>query len=121
MRAACVAAGVAFGISVATDASWLVGIGEAVDGVRIGGRLIAFGESAAGGTLERIVPNVPQNNLNGLQYRAKISATESGRLIRDSGLSITAGDENPGKAFLQSLVPIYGSYKAYQTMRRSCQ
>jgi hypothetical protein len=121
VRSACVAAGIAFGISAVTDASWLVGIGEAVAGARIGGRLVAFGQSAGGGALERVIQNTPRQRLNRLQYGAKLSGFEFGRLLRDGGLSIAAGDDSPAKTFLQSLVPIYGSIKAYQTMGQNCR
>lgn len=121
VRSACVAAGIAFGISAITDASWLVGIGEAVAGARVGVRLAVVGESAVAGTLERVIPDVSKKGLNGLQYGAKASAFEFGRIVRDGGLSIAAGEDNPGKAFLKSLVPIYGTYRAYQTMKLNCQ
>ena len=54
-----------------------------------------------------------------LYYVSRVAGKQATTLARDNGLSILSGG---GLAvdFFSGLVPIYGTYKAYQTYKGAC-
>jgi hypothetical protein len=54
-----------------------------------------------------------------LYFASSVAGKQAVTLARDSGLSIISGDGS-AKDFFLGLVPVVGTYRAFQTYRKAC-